>query len=137
MKKWIAILSLVLLATITYISWSQEQDLFVKTVPVYKVYHHKKGFVVVYEKQDKSLYRTFIPYTWFRVPEDGTNKWKGEISYGNKREYPYMNVFWDNGEFSHVRLFLKRAKTDSSWGILESPNLYDNSFDIETMSLEF
>lgn len=137
MKKWVVILSLVLLTTITYTSWSQELDLFVKTVPIYKVYNHKKGFVIVYEKQNMDLHRTFIPYNWFRVSEDETGKLRGEVLYGNSPEYPYMSIFWDGGEFSHVRLFLQKTRTDDSWSVLDNPNLYDNSFDIEVMPLEF
>ncbi len=137
MKKWAVILSLIILATITYSTFSAESDYYVKSVTIYKVYHHNKGFVVLYEKQNMDIHRTFIPYKWFQVPQDSSVKWKAEVVYGSNVEYPYMNIYWDKNGFSHVRLYLKEKKTDPSWGMLQNPNQFDNSFDIEQPDLQF
>ena len=137
MKKWVVFLSLIILATITYSTWSAESDYYVKSVTIHKVYHHKQGFVVLYEKQNMSLHRVFVPYTWFQVPEQPSGKWRAEVFYGSKPEYPYMNIYWDKEGFSHMRLYLKQHKSDSSWGNLTNPSQFDNSFDIEKPEFSF
>jgi len=136
-KKWIIILALIILATITYNTFSAESEFYVKSVPVYKIYHHNKGFVVLYEKQNSDVHRIFVPYTWFHVPQDAGHMWKAEVFYGSNIEYPYMNIYWDKNGFSHVRLFLREKKTDPSWGIIQNPNRFDNNFDIESPDFVF
>ncbi len=137
MKKWVVLLSLVILATITYTAWSEESEFYVKTVNIYKIYHHNKGFRIVYEKQDMQLTDVFIPYSWFRVPDKPAEEWKAEVIYGDMPEYPYMNIYWKGGQFSHIRLFLKAKKTHPSWGTLRDPDSFNNSFDIESPDFDF
>ena len=137
MKKWIIILSLIIVATITYNTFSIESEYYVKSVPVYKIYHHAKGYVVLYEKQNGDIHRIFLPYTWFQVPQDSGTTWKAEIFYGKNSEYPYINIYWDKEGFSHIRVFAKEKRTDPSWGILNSPNKFDDSFDIDSPDLQF
>lgn len=137
MKKWVVLLSLIILATITYSAWSEESEYYVKTVNIFKIYNHNKGFRVVYETQDLKLKDTFIPYSWFRVPEREADDWKAEVVYGDRAEYPYFNVYWKNGQFSHIRLFLRNKRTHPSWGTLKDPDRYNNSFDVETPVFDF
>jgi len=140
LKKWVVLLSLIILATVTYTAWSEsvESEYYVKTVPIFKIYHHNEGFRVVYETQSLELKDTFIPYSWFKnpqLPEEGS--WKAEVVYGDVPDYPYFNVYWKNGQFSHIRLFLRNKRTHPSWGTLKDPNRYDDSFNIEAPVLEF
>ena len=137
MKKWAIILSIIILATITYSTFSAESDYYVKSVPIYKVYHHYKGFVILYEKQNTDLHRIFLPYKWFQVPDKSSPDWKAEVIYGASTEYPYMNIYWNKNGFSHVRLFLRERKSDPSWGLLQNPNQFDDSFDIDKPDFEF
>ena len=137
MKKWVIILSIIILATITYSSFSVESEYYVKSVPIYKVYHHYKGFVVLYEKQNMDIKRIFLPYKWFQIADKSSPDWKAEVIYGVNTEYPYMNIYWNKNGFSHVRLFLREKKTDPSWGLLQNPNQFDNSFDIDKPDFEF
>lgn len=140
MKKWIVILSLVILATVTYSAWTEsvESEYYVKTVPIFKIYHHNQGFRVVYETQDLKLKDTFIPYAWFKNPQNPTAEhWKAEVVYGDRGEYPYFNVYWKNGKFSHIRLFLWNSKHHLSWGTLKDPNRYNDKFDIEEPVFDF
>ena len=137
MKKWVVILSLIILATITYSSWSSESDYYVKAVSIHKAYHHNNGFIIQYLKQDMSLHQVFVPYKWFDLPDDKEKPWKAEVFYGSNPEYPYMNIYWDKGEFSHLRLYLREQKTDPSWGTIRNPRLFDDKFDIEIPDLSF
>ena len=137
MKKWIIILSLIIVATITYNTFSSESEYYVKSVPIYKVYNHHKGFVVLYEKQNSEVHRIFLPYTWFQVPQESGAPWKAEVFYGKNVEYPYLNIYWNKNGFSHLRLFLRDKKTDPSWGLLQLPNRWDDSFNIDVPDFQF
>ena len=137
MKKWAIILSIIILTTITYSISSIESDYYVKSVPIFRIYHHSKGFVVLYEKQNMDVHRIYLPYAWFQVPDKTSPEWKAEVIYGNGFEYPYMNIYWNRSGFSHVRLFLHDNKSHSSWGSLRNQNQFDNSFDIEQPVFEF
>ena len=137
MKKWVILLSLIILATVTYSAWSEESEYYVKTVNIYKIYHHHKGFRVVYDKQNMTVDDIFIPYSWFRVPDKPADEWKAEVVYGDRSEYPYFNAYWENGKFSHIRLFLKLKKTHPSWGSLKNPDRYNDSFELESPDFNF
>ena len=137
MKKWVIILSIIILATITYTSFSAESEYYVKSVPIYKIYHHNKGFIVLYQKQDLKPHRIFLPYKWFQVPDKSSADWKAEVIYGRNTEYPYMNIYWNKTGFSHVRIFLRENKGDPSYGLLQNPNIYDNSFDSDVPDFVF
>ena len=140
MKKWVVLLSLIILATVTYSAWSEsvESEYYVKTVLIHKIYHHTQGFRVVYETQDLKLKDTFIPYSWFKNPQNpDPDNWKAEVVYGDMPEYPYYNIYWKNGQFSHIRLFLRNKRTHPSWGTLKDPDRYTENFNIDSPDFEF
>jgi hypothetical protein len=47
-----------------------------------------------------------------------------------------MTVFWKDGKFSHVRLYLKKDTHDVSYGII-NPNQDSAAFDVEEPALEY
>ena len=48
-----------------------------------------------------------------------------------------MTVFWKDGKFSHVRLYLQRNLHDISYGFMNPSVDPTQDFDIEEISLEF
>ena len=74
-----------------------------------------------------------MPIDWFN-----TIGGKGEIVYlGSGPEWPSMIVYYKNGEFSHVRLRIRRDRTHLSWGIIPFTVNADSLFqDIEELKLE-
>jgi hypothetical protein len=138
-KKWAIILSIIILATVTYGSFGAESEYYVRSVPIYKVYHHNDGFIILYEMQNSRVHRIFVPYKWFQVPptKDAESVWRAEVFYGNTIEFPYMNIYWDRNGFSHVRLFLRQNKQHPSWGFLQNPNQFDGNFDIDKPDFKF
>jgi len=136
-KKWVIVLSLVILVAITYKTFSNESEYYAKTVPVFRVYHHNRGFVVLYQKQNTDIHRIFVPYSWFQVQRDSNTPLRAELFYGHGIEYPYMQIFWDRNGFSHIRLFLMDTRTHRSWGNLHNPNNFNDRFDIEAPDFQF
>ncbi len=101
---------------------------FAKTYLIYKIYPHKEGYKVVYMQRGFDTKTIYIPVNWFY----GAGS-KAEILYGQDSSLPYMQVYWENGEFSHVRLFVNSDISDKSWGSLQNPENLDGTFTNETL----
>ena len=112
----------------------RESEYYYFNVPIEKIYTHRLGYVVVYRRGGNQLSRTFLPQEWF-VEVGG----KGElIMLGSGAEWPSMTVYYKSGEFSHVRLRVRRARTHETWGVVPSNAQIDEYFkDIEDIRLQF
>jgi len=106
-----SILIVLLLACITFGLAAEESTLFVRTVPISRVYLYQEGYRVVYVKNDLNFGEIFLPISWFTMAGG-----KGEQVLGDDPAFPYFSVFWKDGEFSHIRLYLKKDLRDPSWG---------------------
>jgi len=80
------------------------------------------------------LARTYIPIDWFN-----TIGGKGEIVYlGPGNEWPSIIVYHRYGEFSHVRLRLRRERSHQTWDIIPlNANIDDYFKDIEEIKMEY
>jgi len=112
----------------------KESDFYYVNVSVEKIYTHRLGFVVVYRKGPHQITRTFIPHEWF-----SSIGGKAElIGLGTGTEWPSMTVYYENGEFSHVRLRARRHRGHESWGYVPLNADIDEYFsDVEEIKLEF
>jgi hypothetical protein len=48
-----------------------------------------------------------------------------------------MQVFWEDGAFSHVRLVVHADRSDRTWGSLPSDVDYRDEFAVETLQLDY
>jgi hypothetical protein len=115
-------------------SRQQESEFYYFNFPIEKIYAYRMGYIVVYRKGLTQMARTFIPEDWF-----GTMGDKGDVvMLSSGREWPSMSVYYKNGEFSHVRLKLRREKTHPSWGVIPLNVNMDEYFqNIEEVVIEF
>lgn len=127
LKRIVIILALLCLTQITYNAYTDQSEYYVKTVPVYKVYIHKSGYIVTYESETLKGHNLFIPYKWMAETNENGQKKAVEID-GNDPSFPYIDIYWKNGQFSHIKLFLKSSKQDPSWGILSDPDKFNDKF---------
>ncbi|WP_319561643.1 hypothetical protein [Marispirochaeta sp.] len=139
MKKQLVIVVAVLLLTLFAVSAAaDESEFFFKSLPITKVYAHRDGYRVIYRRTNMELSELFVPVEWFQYQPGEGNRGKGDLVMANNPAYPYFSIFWKNGEFSHIRLYLREDKNDMSWGILRNPEAYSDSFDIENLdNLQF
>jgi hypothetical protein len=91
-------------------------------VDVVKVYAHSDGFRIVYRIGTMSFSEVYLPIGWF-VPGG-----KAELVRSNDPSNPYMSVFYKDGKFDHLRLYVQANMRDLSWGILE-PSAGAGKFD--------
>jgi hypothetical protein len=142
MKKFLAILILVtVFGGVMFVMAQQntqgsnkESDYYYVTVPLEKIYPYRRGYVVAYRKGINQLARAYLPMEWFT---DAAGK--GELIYMPPgTSWPYLMVYYKEGVFSHVRLYVRRDRGHSTWGNIPMNVNIDEYFEnVEDLKLEF
>ena len=137
MKKLIFILLIFAVFTpISVMGLSEENtsEFYYVNVHMEKIYPTRLGYIVMYRKGINGLATVGIPNEWFT---DAASK--AEIIYLPRGpNWPSMTIFYHNGEFSHVRLYVHRSKAHQTWG--NAPQSADVSRyfqDQDSFKLEF
>ncbi len=99
-------------------------------VDVVKVYTHGDGVLVIHRKGSTDIGQCFIPARWF------VSGGKAELVRGTDPSFPYMSVFYKDGAFSHLRLYVRADSRDSMWGVL-NPEDGKGRFDSEEFKIEY
>ena len=112
----------------------QESEYYYFNFPIEKIYAYRLGYVILYRKGTNQMARTHVPSEWL-----STIGGKGEVIFlGTGTEWPSMSVYYKNGEFSHVRLRLRRSRAHETWGVVPLNLNIDEYFkDIDEVQLEF
>ncbi len=116
------------------ISAENESEVFYVNIPVEKIYPYQKGYVVLYRKGIGGLGETYIPLEWFSDPDGKADL----IRLGSGKRWPYLTVFYKDGEFSHLRLYVRREMNHETWGNIPLGVNLDSRFEgVETIILDF
>ena len=136
MKKICAILAVMLFLAAS-LSFADESKFYARSFNIEKVYFHSKGYKVTYITGKMKYASTYLPHKWFSqsATKNGVQA-KGELAFGNDPSYPYMTIFWNDGKFSHVRLYLKKDMHDVSYGVISS-NQDPAAFDVEEPTVDY
>lgn len=113
----------------------QKSEYYYVNVPIEKVYPYRRGYVVEYRKGSiGSRAYVYLPMEWFH-----TSAAKGEyIPTGTGTAWPYLAVYYKAGEFSHVRLYVRRDLRHETWGNLPLGTNLDQYFeDVSDIKLEY
>jgi hypothetical protein len=92
------------------------ESIYVRTIPVIKVFTHQLGYKVFYQTNRGGVASVYIPAEWFNHAGG-----KASITYGSGPQYPYMSVYWINGKFDHIKLFLVQDILADTWDVLREP----------------
>lgn len=111
---------------------ASESPFYVKTVSVAKIVSHEAGYRVTYLTNKFEGRSIYIPMDWFY--QTGANRtddgfMKAEVIRGMGEQYPYMQIFWKEGKFHHLRLFVVDNYSDRSWGVVADPKALGAMFD--------
>ena len=130
MKRAVPILLLLLALG----AFGQEQDtkVYVKTVPILKILTCSAGYKVLYVKSDMQVGEIYLPLSWF-----GKAGGQAEIVFGRDPSYPYFSVFYRDGKFDFIRLYVLDNVGDVSWGILKRSEEEFNRFKVDTLKIEY
>ena len=135
MKKLILLIVIFMLIA-SMGAFAETSNYYVKTIPIIRVYDHTLGYRVVYMKSDFNLHVIYLPKVWFKVAAETGEDPKAELATGRDSSYPYFSVFWENGEFSHIRLYLHSNLMHQSWGDTDPSCDLTEKFKVETLKLE-
>jgi hypothetical protein len=115
-------------------SSSGKEGSYALTVSLERVYPYRKGYVVKYRKGINHVVDAYLPNEWF----EGTGKKGDLILMGSGTDWPHMTVFYKDGEFDHVRLYVRKEKSHESWGDIPlHVNIDDRFENVESITLEF
>jgi hypothetical protein len=135
MKRAIPVLLLLLLLLLALgAAFGQEQDakVYVKTVPILKILSSSEGYKVLYVKSNMQVGEIYLPLSWF-----GKAGGQAEIVFGKDPSYPYFSVFYKDGKFDFIRLYVIDDVKDLSWGILKRTEEELNRFKVDTLQIEY
>ena len=141
MKKAGCVLAATLLLLTSLPSFAQEayssttnpKDAYYKVVPVMKVWMHQLGYMLQYLTSKSQVAQMYIPLTWFN---QGVNS-KADIIYGNEPGYPYVTIFWVDGKFDHVNLYVLNSYDSLTWGVLNQAADLTSQFNVQDVPKEF
>lgn len=135
MKKLILLIVIFMLVASIGV-FAETSKYYVKTIPIIRVYDLTPGYRVVYMKSDFNLHVLYLPKDWFRVAAETGEAPKAELVTGADSSYPYFSVFWEEGNFSHIRLYLHRNLMHESWGDMDLSDGMIEKFNVDTLKLE-
>jgi len=131
MKRAIPVL-LLLLALGAAFGQEQDAKVYVKTVPILKILSSSEGYKVLYVKSNMQVGEIYLPLSWF-----GKAGGQAEIVFGKDPSYPYFSVFYKDGKFDFIRLYVIDDVKDLSWGILKRTEEELNRFKVDTLQIEY
>ena len=113
---------------------SEESEFYYVTVPIERIYAHRDGYMVTYRKDSRNIASTYIPIEWF---SDLTGK-ADLVAIGSGSTWPRMTIYYKSGDFSHVRLIVRRDRRHGSWGVIPfNVDISDRFQGVEEIHLEY
>ena len=109
-------------------------DFYYVNVSLEKVYPTRFGYILVYRKGVNDLGRVAIPNEWFTHAGAKSEL----ITLPKGKNWPTLTVFYRNGEFSHLRLYVHPSKAHETWGNVplgaDIAGLFEN---LDTIKIDF
>ena len=105
-----------------------ESEYYYYNIQLERVYAHNKGYVVVYRKGVNQMARALIPFSWFTGPDGKADL----IEIGSGQLWPYISAYYKNGEFSHLRMYVRKERGHVTWGTVPSTVNIDSYFEDTT-----
>lgn len=122
-----------LIAAATVLAQQTDPDAFVKTVRIGRIYTHPLGYRIIYLKSGSEWGEMYIPIGWFSTSGLG----KAEAVWGNDPAYPYLSIYYANGKFERIRLYLRSDPRDPSWGTIDPGLDLSKQFSVQEPPKEF
>ena len=111
----------------------QESEYYYVNISLEKIWPYRKGYIVQYRKGLNQIGRLYLPYEWFTEAAS-----RGEIiTLPKGKAWPSLTVYYKEGEFSHLRLYVHRWASHPTWGSVPQNINIDSNFDIDTLKIAF
>jgi len=92
---------------------NESSNLYYVNVRIEKIYPSGDGYIIQYLRSNSTYATIGVPMDWF----DAAGKAE-LLLLPPGLNWPTMSVFFNDGEFSHVRLYVHRSKGHSTWGVV-------------------
>jgi hypothetical protein len=114
MKKFIFIFLLIMASSLFAQNVADENraNIYPVTVTVEKIYKSNVGYIVQYRKSLNTIGTVGIPEEWFS--NAGGKAELINLPPGNS--WPNMTIFYKDGEFSRLKLYVHKRRSHSTWG---------------------
>ena len=114
MKKIIIVLVFVALAAPVFAQSpsSESINMYYVNVSVEKIFPSREGYIIQYRNSSSVVAAVGIPIEWFASAGGRAEM----VKLPTTADWPTMSVFYVDGEFSHVRLYVHEAKSHHTWG---------------------
>jgi hypothetical protein len=111
-----------------------ESEYYYKNISLEKIYPYRNGYVVQYRKGINQMDKAYLPMAWFTYPAG-----RGEIvNLPQGKAWPSLSIYYKNGQFSHVRLYVHRLSTHETWGVIPQNVNLDSAFEnVEDLKLKY
>jgi hypothetical protein len=134
MRTTAAVVLLVVLAcSAAFAQQNDARDVYVKSVRIARVYPHGLGYRILYFKSTMEYAEMYVPTTWFSFAGEG----KANVIWGESSEFPYMSIYWADGKFDRILLYLHSNMHDISWGMLPSGIDLTSQFNVQEPPRDF
>lgn len=112
----------------------KQSEYYYKNISLEKIYPYRNGYVIQYRRGINGIEKAYLPMAWFTSPAG-----KGEIvTLPSGRAWPSLSIYYKNGEFSHVRLYVHHVQTHETWGVIPQNIDIDSAFEnVEKLDLKF
>ena len=116
------------------VSEENSSKFYYHNVSVEKVYPTRRGYIVVYYRGFEGFGTVGIPNEWFTAAAS-----KAElVTLPPGKNWPTMTLFYKDGEFTHVRLYVHKNKRHQTWGNVPLPADVSIYFDgSDTLNIKF
>ncbi len=131
MKKLLIVIALAGILVVPGVLAEDDTQLYARSFRIARIDAHEMGYRVLYHQDSGRLSVTYFPHEWFSRA-DGAGRLYMEVN----RSVPFMEVFWKDGEFSHVKVYAHRDMghpTWQRWRPDEDPTEY---FDVDVPVIE-
>ncbi|MDR0302213.1 MAG: hypothetical protein LBI04_07885 [Treponema sp.] len=88
-------------------------NVYYANVPVEKIYLAGTGYVVQYRMSTSQIGTIGIPYSWFTDAASTAEL----VRLPKGPNWPNMSIFYKDGNFSHIRLYVHGHKSHQTWGV--------------------
>jgi len=111
-----------------------DSDYYYKNISLERIFPYRNGYVVQYRRGINGLERAYLPMAWFTGSAT-----KGEIvTLPPGNVWPSLSIYYKEGEFSHVRLYVHRLSDHPTWGTIPQNVNIDSRFEgVEELNLKF
>jgi len=114
MKRLIIILVLLGIALPVFAQAKNKrtEDVYYINVPVERIIPTNTGYVILYRGSKNALSVVGLRNEWFTDAAGCAEL----VRLADGGDWPSMSVFYKNGDFSHVRLYIHKVRGHHTWG---------------------